>query len=87
MDALSAFGLVAVTLMVVFYACEKRSPWCILGFAAACLLGSVYGFCKGLGHSGWWRQSGPRSPRIAGVAPGRGARAGLSLPATTFDAR
>ncbi len=47
MDALSAFGLVAVTLMVGFYACENRSPWCILGFAAACLLGSLYGFLQG----------------------------------------
>jgi hypothetical protein len=47
MDRLSAFGLVAVTLMVVFYAFEQRSRWCILGFAAACVLGSVYGFLQG----------------------------------------
>ena len=47
MDGLSLFGLVAVTLMVVFYALEKRSRWCILGFAAACILGSVYGFLQG----------------------------------------
>lgn len=47
MDGLSLFGLVAVTLMVVFYALEKRSPWCILGFAGACVLGSVYGFLQG----------------------------------------
>jgi hypothetical protein len=47
MDGLSLFGLVAVTLMVVFYAFEKRSRWCILGFAAACGLGSVYGFLQG----------------------------------------
>jgi hypothetical protein len=47
MDGLTAFGLVAVTLMVVFYAFEKRSRWCILGFAVACVLGSVYGFLQG----------------------------------------
>jgi hypothetical protein len=47
MDGLSLFGLFAVTLMVVFYAFEKRSPWCILGFAGACVLGSVYGFLQG----------------------------------------
>lgn len=47
MDGLSLFGLVAVTAMVVFYAFEKRSRWCILGFAAACVLGSIYGFLQG----------------------------------------
>ena len=47
MDVLSAFGLVAVTAMVVCYAFERRSPWFILGFAAACALGSVYGFLQG----------------------------------------
>ena len=47
MDRLSAFGLFAVTAMVVTYAFEKRSRWCILGSAAACVLGSVYGFLQG----------------------------------------
>jgi hypothetical protein len=35
-DALTAFGLLAVTAMLVFYALESRSPWFVLGFAAAC---------------------------------------------------
>ena len=47
MDRLTAFGLFAVTAMLVFYALEKRSPWFILAFAGACLLGSVYGFLQG----------------------------------------
>lgn len=47
MDALSAFGLFAVTLMVVCYAFEDRSPWAVLVFAVACVLGSVYGFLQG----------------------------------------
>ena len=47
MDGLSAFGLFSVTAMLVFYAFEKHSPWCILGFAAACASGSVYGFLQG----------------------------------------
>jgi hypothetical protein len=47
MDALSAFGLLAVTLMVVCYALEDRSAWFILGFAGACVLGSIYGFLQG----------------------------------------
>lgn len=47
MDALSLFGLLAVTAMLVFYALEVRSPWFILAFAAACVLGSIYGFLQG----------------------------------------
>jgi hypothetical protein len=47
MNSLSAFGLFAVTAMVVCYALEKRSTWFILGFAASCVLGSIYGFLQG----------------------------------------
>jgi hypothetical protein len=47
MDALSLFGLVAVSLMLLFYALEERSVWYVLGFAAACALGSTYGFLQG----------------------------------------
>ena len=47
MDALTGFGLFAVTAMLVTYALEARSRWFILGFAGACALGSVYGFLQG----------------------------------------
>jgi hypothetical protein len=47
MSALSLFGLAAVTAMLVFYAFEDRSPWFVLAFAAACALGSIYGFLQG----------------------------------------
>jgi hypothetical protein len=47
MDALTAFGLFAVTAMLVTYALEDRNPWFILAFAASCALGSVYGFLQG----------------------------------------
>jgi hypothetical protein len=47
MTALAAFGLFAVTAMVVCYAFEKRSRSFVLGFAASCVLGSVYGFLQG----------------------------------------
>ncbi|MBV8409258.1 MAG: hypothetical protein JOY64_16625 [Alphaproteobacteria bacterium] len=47
MDLLTAFGLFAVTAMLVCYALEKRSPWWILGFALSCWLGSAYGFLQG----------------------------------------
>jgi hypothetical protein len=47
MDRLTAFGLFAVTAMLVCYALETRSPWFILAFAGACALGSIYGFLQG----------------------------------------
>lgn len=47
MDALTLFGLGAVSLMLVCYAFEQRSRWYILGFAVACAMGSAYGFLQG----------------------------------------
>jgi hypothetical protein len=47
MDALSLFGLFAVSAMLVFYALEPRSRWFILAFAGACALDSAYGFLQG----------------------------------------
>ncbi len=47
MDALSLFGLFAVTAMLICYALEDRSHWLILAFAVACALGSAYGFLQG----------------------------------------
>ena len=47
MDALTVYGLVAVTAMLVTYALEPRSPWFILAFAGACVLRSSYGFLQG----------------------------------------
>ncbi len=69
MSALDLFGLLAVSLMLVFYALESRSAWFILAFAAACGLGSAYGFLQGAWPFGiveaiwaviaagrWWRR-------------------------------
>ena len=47
MSLLSAFGLFAVTAMLVTYALESRSSWFILAFAMACVMGSAYGFMQG----------------------------------------
>lgn len=47
MSPLDAFGLFAVTAMLVCYAFDERSRWWTLGFAGACALGSVYGFAQG----------------------------------------
>ena len=48
MTPLSAFGLLAVTAMLVCYTFEARSSWFVLGFAVSCgLLGSTYGSLQG----------------------------------------
>lgn len=70
LDRLTLFGLVAVSLMLIFYALEDRSRWFILAFAVACWLGAVYGFLQGAWPFGlveavwgfvalrrWWRLS------------------------------
>jgi hypothetical protein len=46
-DALTAFGLFAVSAMLVCYALESRSAWWTLAFAGSCVLGSAYGFLQG----------------------------------------
>jgi hypothetical protein len=68
MDRLSAFGLFAVTAMLLCYLLEDRSHWIVLAFAGGCALGSVYGFLQGAWPFGgveaiwslvairrWWR--------------------------------
>jgi len=47
MDALTLFGLFAVSAMLVCYALENRSHWYVLAFSAACALASAYGFLQG----------------------------------------
>jgi hypothetical protein len=47
MDRLTAFGLIAVGLMLLFYTLEDRSPAFVLAFAGACVMGSAYGFLQG----------------------------------------
>jgi hypothetical protein len=47
MDGLTFYGLVAVLLMLLFYALEARSAWFVLAFALACALASIYGFLSG----------------------------------------
>jgi len=79
MTLLTLFGLFAVTLMVVFYALERRHSIFILAFAASCVLGSVYGFLQGAWPFGlveavwcviaarrWWLA---RHSQLANVAP------------------
>lgn len=71
MDALTAFGLAALTVMLFCYMLEDRSPWWTLGFAVCCILSSIYGFLQGAWPFGaveilwaivagkrWWTRSG-----------------------------
>jgi hypothetical protein len=46
-DPLTAFGIVAVGAMLVFYTFEYRAPEWVLAFAGACLAASAYGFLQG----------------------------------------
>jgi hypothetical protein len=68
MDALAAFGLFAVTFMLVCYMMEAGSHWWTLAFAVGCVMGSAYGFLQGAWPFGlvelawtvvagvkWWR--------------------------------
>ena len=46
-SVVTAFGVVAVSFMVVMYSLESRGRRFTLGFAAGCLLSSAYGFLAG----------------------------------------
>jgi hypothetical protein len=47
MDWLTAYGLVSVSLMLLFYALEQRSAWFVFLFGISCIMASVYGFLQG----------------------------------------
>ncbi len=76
MNALTWFGLFAVSAMLITYALESRSPWFILAFAGTCVMGSAYGFMQGAWPFGiveaiwsavavyrWWRAPGVKRNR------------------------
>ncbi|HZT68058.1 MAG TPA: hypothetical protein VFA11_19905 [Acidimicrobiales bacterium] len=44
---LTAFGVTALTFMMVMYALERRGRPYLAGFAAGCALSSAYGFLAG----------------------------------------
>ena len=47
MDAITIFGLLSVSAMLLFYALETRGPHHVLAFAASCALSAIYGFLQG----------------------------------------
>jgi hypothetical protein len=80
---LTAFGVAAITFMMVMYALEGRDARFVLAFAIGCLLSSAYGFLAGVWPFGvveivWAviaarRYQGVRRSALAGSA-GDGAR-------------
>ncbi len=47
MDPITAFGVAALTFMVVMYGLEPRGRRFVLAFAGGCALSSAYGFLSG----------------------------------------
>ena len=67
-DALTLFGVTALTVMLICYALERKSPWFTFGMALACVAAAAYGFLQGTWPFGvleviwsaiafvrWWR--------------------------------
>jgi hypothetical protein len=44
---ITAFGVAALSFMMLMYALERRGPGFVLAFACGCLLSSAYGFLAG----------------------------------------
>ncbi|HEY3317160.1 MAG TPA: hypothetical protein VGK50_01880 [Coriobacteriia bacterium] len=47
MNAVTVFGVIAVSFMMAMYALERRGRGFILAFAFGCVLSSAYGFLSG----------------------------------------
>jgi hypothetical protein len=47
MNDLTVFGLVAASLMLLFYALEKYNNLFVLAFSISCMLGSIYCLVQG----------------------------------------
>ena len=45
--AVTIYGVLALTFMMVMYALERRGRVFVLGFAVGCVLSSIYGFLSG----------------------------------------
>jgi hypothetical protein len=46
-DGLTLFGVASLSVMLLCYALERRSPWFTFGMACACVAAGVYGFLQG----------------------------------------
>ncbi len=45
--AVTMFGVIALSFMMLMYALERRHSGFVLAFSAGCLLSSAYGFLSG----------------------------------------
>lgn len=75
-DALSLFGLAAVSSSLLCYVMEARSNWWTLGFMAANLASALYGFLQGAWPFGlielFWAGAAFarwRTPKFSGGTP------------------
>src|SRR5580658_2135073 len=69
MDKLTAFGLFAVTAMLVCYALEKRSAWFILAFAGPVYWNPCMDSCRGPGRSASWNHENTADHKKRWSAP------------------
>ena len=74
MNGLTLYGLSAVTLMLVFYALERRSYWFVLASSGPACWHRRTVSCRGPGRSAWSRLSGPLSRYAAGGLNARTVR-------------
>ena len=74
MSIVTAFGLFAITFMLVCYLFDERGAGWILAFAFGCLLSSAYGFLQGAWPFGIveliWAAAAARRWRRRAVARG-----------------
>ena len=47
MDALTLFGVASLSVMLLCYALERKSPWFTFGMASACVAAAIYAFLQG----------------------------------------
>jgi hypothetical protein len=45
--AVTVYGVIALTFMMVMYSLERKGPLFILAFSLGCVLSSIYGFLSG----------------------------------------
>jgi presenilin-like A22 family membrane protease len=78
-DGLTLFGVASLSIMLLCYALERRSPWFIFGMASACVAAGIYGFLQGawpfavieaiwaiIAYIRWWQDRAsaePQTPR------------------------
>lgn len=68
MNPITAFGVVAIFIMLILYSLEPRGRWYVFAFGVSCLGGALYGFLSkawpfgvaevfwaGVAFHRWWK--------------------------------